>query len=482
MDGSGVSRRALGALAVGGAAAGLAGCAGPKGGDVKPKSRDFPKDFVWGTASAAFQTEGSPTADGRGPSVWDVFQDQPGKIIDGSDAKVATDSYRRWAEDVDLVAGAGMGAYRFSISWSRVLPTGAGAVAQAGIDHYSRLVDRLLEKGVTPYATLFHWDLPQAIQDRGGWAARDSARAFADYAALIGERLGDRLKKIIVLNEPAVHTVFGHVTGEHAPGFKDVALLGPVTHHMNLAQGMAIQALRAAHGDLSIGTTLALQPCRPAGGGLAFWNRLASDGLDALWNRAWLDPLLKGEYPDQMDEFLGDRVRSEDLSTIRQRVDFMGVNYYAPAYMRLAPLSPGRIKPADPPRGVELDAFGRHVDPSGLLEVLARLRTEYGNPPVFVTENGCSDPFGDGRAIQADTFRIAFLRRHLQAVKAAMEAGSPVKGFFAWCLVDNWEWALGYRSKFGLVSHDRTSGERKPKASYGWYSGLARSGVLPTAP
>ncbi|MFT4252197.1 MAG: family 1 glycosylhydrolase, partial [Caulobacter sp.] len=255
-----------------------------------------------------------------------------------------------------------------------------------------------------------------------------------------------------------------------------------VTHHMNLAQGMAIQALRAARSDFSIGTTLALQPCRPAGGGLAFWNRLASDGLDALWNRAWLDPLLKGEYPDAMNEFLGDRVRAGDLATIRQKVDFMGVNYYAPAYMRLAPMSPGRIAPAAPPKGAELDAFGRHVDPSGLAEVLARLRNEYGNPPVFVTENGCSDPFGDGPGIQADTFRIAFLRRHLQAVKAAMEAGSPVKGFFAWCLIDNWEWALGYRSKFGLVTHDRATGVRTPKASYAWYAALARSGVLPTAP
>lgn len=282
----GVSRRALGALALGGAGFGLSGCGGAPGGEVRPKGRAFPSDFVWGAACAAFQTEGALDADGRGPSVWDLFQDQPGRIEDGSTAKVATDSYRRWREDVDLAAGAGLKAYRFSLSWSRVLPTGVGARAQAGIDHYARLVDGLLEKGVTPYATLFHWDLPQALQEKGGWTSRDTAKAFGDYAGLIGQALGDRLKSIIVLNEPAVHAVFGHVTGEHAPGLKDANWLGPVVHHMNLGQGLAIQALRAARTDLSIGTTLALQPCRPAGGGAAFWNRLASDGLDALWNKA----------------------------------------------------------------------------------------------------------------------------------------------------------------------------------------------------
>ena len=473
----------LGGGALGGAALGLSGCESKPDTELHPKSRQFPQDFVWGVASAAFQTEGAQTADGRGPSVWDGFEKLPGKVIDSSDASVATDSYRRYAEDIDLIAAAGLDAYRFSISWSRILPSGEGPINPAGLDHYSRMVDALLAKGVTPYATLFHWDLPQGLQDKGGWTNRDTALRFADYAAALIDRLGDRLKRYIILNEAAVHTVFGHVTGEHAPGLKNADLLGPVIHHMNLCQGLAVQALRAGSTDLSIGTTMALQPCRPAGGSWALWNRLASDGLDGLWNRAWLDPLFKGAYPRVMDDFLkGGVVRDGDLATIRQKVDFLGVNYYAPAYVRLDLNAPGKISPTPPPRGAELDAFGRHIDPSGLYEVLEMVRRDYGNPPVLITENGCSDPFGKGPAMIDDEFRIGYLRRHLEAVLAAREAGSPIGGYFAWTLLDNFEWALGYTSKFGLVAHDRATGVRTPKASYEWFKALAASGSLPPKP
>jgi beta-glucosidase len=477
----GISRRTLGALAVGGAAAaGLSGCdrAGPT--EATVKSRQFPNDFIWGVATAAFQTEGSPTADGRGPTIWDTFEKQPGRIKDGSNADVATDSYRRYGEDIDLIAGAGLKAFRFSMAWSRVLPTGAGTVNAAGLDHYERLVDACLAKGITPYATLFHWDLPQALQDKGGWSARDTAKSFADYAAAVAGRMGDRLKHFITLNEPAVHTVFGHVLGEHAPGLKDIALLGPTTHHMNLGQGLAIQALRAVHGGLKIGTTQALQPCRPAGGAAAFWNRPASSGLDALWNRAWLDPLLKGTYPALMDDFLKGHVRDGDLKVIQQPIDFLGVNYYAPAYVKLDLASPSHIAPSPPPKGAELDAFGRQIDPSGLGEVLKMVRDDYGNPPVLITENGCSDPFGGGPAVIDDGFRSQYLRRHLEAVKSAMESGSRIGGYFTWTLIDNWEWDIGYTSKFGLVAMDRATGVRTPKASYAWFKKVATTRVLPT--
>jgi beta-glucosidase len=485
MERSGVSRRTLGALALGGAAMGLAGCEGGHDTDLKPKSRQFPKDFVWGVATAAFQTEGSQEADGRGPSVWDLFEKVPGHVKDKSNATVATDSYRRFQDDVDLIAGAGLDAYRFSISWSRVLPTGQGAVNVAGLDHYSRLVDALLAKGVTPYATLFHWDLPQGLQgplgkEGGGWANRDTALRFADYAHAVVDKLGDRLKHYIILNEAAVHAVFGHVLGEHAPGLKDINLLGKVVHHMNLGQGLAMQALRTAQSDLQVGTTMALQPCRPAGG--LFWNRLASDGLDALWNKAWLDPLFKGTYPKDMDDLLKGVVQDGDLKTVRQPVDFLGVNYYAPAYVRLDLNSPSKIAPANPPKGAELDAFGRHIDPSGLFEMLDRVRREYGAPRMMVTENGCSDPFGGGPAILDDEFRISYLRRHLEAVLAAREAGCDVGGYFEWTLIDNFEWDLGYTSKFGLVAMDRTTGVRTPKASYQWFKALAESGLLPLKP
>jgi beta-glucosidase len=251
---------------------------------------------------------------------------------------------------------------------------------------------------------------------------------------------------------------------------------------MNLGQGLAIQALRAAHGDLKIGTTLALQPCRPAGGAAAFWNRPAASGLDALWNRAWLDPLLKGRYPSLMDEFLKGHVHDGDLATIRQPIDFLGVNYYAPAYVKLDLASPSHIAQGAPPKDAELDAFGRQIDPSGLAQVLELVRREYGNPPVLITENGCSDPFGDGPAVLDDVFRARYLRRHLEAVKAAMEAGSRIGGYFAWTLIDNWEWDIGYTSKFGLVAMDRATGVRTPKASYAWFKTLAESGTLPLTP
>jgi len=477
MERSGVNRRALGALALGGAAMGLVGCEGGHETDLKPRNRQFPKDFVWGVATAAFQTEGSQAADGRGPSVWDLFEKVPGHVKDKSDATVATDSYRRFQDDVDLIAGAGLDAYRFSISWSRVLPTGQGAVNPAGLDHYSKLVDALLAKGITPYATLFHWDLPQGLQGMGGWASRDTALRFADYAHTVVEKLGDRLKNYIILNEAAVHAVFGHVLGEHAPGLKDINLLGKVIHHMNLGQGLAMQALRAGATGLQVGTTMALQPCRPAGG--LPWNRLASDGLDALWNRAWLDPLFKGTYPKDLDDLLRGVVLDGDLKTVRQPVDFLGVNYYAPAYVRLDLSAPSKIAQAHPPKGAELDAFGRHIDPSGLYEILDRVRREYGAPKMMVTENGCSDPFGTGPAILKDQFRISYLRRHLEAVLAAREAGCDVRGYFEWTLIDNFEWDLGYTSKFGLVAMDRTTGVRTPKASYRWFKALAGNGLLP---
>lgn len=483
MERSGVSRRALGALALGGAlggtAMGLSGCEGGHETDLKPKSRRFPKEFIWGVATAAFQTEGGQTAEGRGPSVWDGFEKVRGHVRDGADATVATDSYNRFQDDVDLIAGANLKAYRFSISWSRILPTGEGVVNAAGLDHYSKLVDALLAKGIAPYATLFHWDLPQGLQDKGGWAARDTALRLADYAHAVVDKLGDRLKNYIILNEAAVHAVFGHVLGEHAPGLKDIDQLGKVIHHMNLGQGLAMQALRARHGDLQVGTTIALQPCRPAGGSWAIWNRLASDGLDALWNRAWLDPLFKGTYPKDMDDLLKGVVLDGDLKTVRQPVDFLGVNYYAPAYVRLDLNAPSKIAPANPPKGAELDAFGRHIDPSGLFEILDRVRREYGAPRMLVTENGCSDPFGNGPAILKDDFRISYLRRHLEAVLAAREAGCDVGGYFEWTLIDNFEWDLGYTSKFGLVAMDRATGVRTPKASYAWFKALAQTGLLP---
>lgn len=434
---------------------------------------------MWGVASAAFQTEGSLDADGRGRSVWDVFPRT--RIADRSDASVACDSYRRFAEDAALIADAGLKAYRFSIAWPRIVPDGVGAVNEAGLDHYARVVDSLLERGIEPYATLFHWDLPQALQEQGGWAARETAHRFAEYAQIVVERLGDRLKHIVALNEAAVHAVLGHVIGIHAPGLTGVSNLGAVIHHQNLAQGLAIEAMRAARGDLTIGTTMALTPSRGAGGWLAPLHRLAARGFDEMWNGGFLDPALRGSYPKTALGLVDGVMRDGDLATIRQPLDFLGVNYYSPIYIRFDARSPSRVAPCEPPAGVERDAFNRHVDPSGLYEVLTRLRESYGNPRVLITENGCSDPFSEGPAVLDDQFRIDYLRRHLEAVKSAMEAGSNIGGYFHWTLIDNWEWAEGYRSKFGLIAMDRTTGARTPKASYAWFKALAESGELTAA-
>jgi beta-glucosidase len=480
----GVTRRQL---AAGAGAAALAGCA--RSGDMfmpAPRDRQFSPDFLWGVASSAFQIEGALDADGRGRSIWDVFPRE--RIHDASDAATANDSYRRYAEDIALIADAGLKAYRFSIAWPRIAPTGEnieplipagwGGYNQAGVDYYARLVDALLARGVTPYATLFHWDLPLQLQERGGWTSRDTAQRFADYASVVCETLGDRLKHIVVLNEAAVHAVLGHVTGDHAPGLRDADQLGAVIHHQNLAQGMAIQAMRAGRSDLTIGTTMALMPSRPQRAALPWLNELAAKGFDEVWNGAFLDPLFKGSYPGAAADMVKSVVQNGDLAITRQPVDFLGVNYYAPSYMRFNANAPSFIEAGDPPDGVERDAFNRHVDPSGLYEVLSRVRTGYGNPRVLITENGCSDPFSDGPADLADDFRIDYIRRHLEAVKSAMEAGSNIGGYFHWTLVDNWEWAEGYRSKFGLIAQDRTTGVRTPKQSHQWFSALARSGVL----
>jgi beta-glucosidase len=443
------------------------------------QSRQFPTDFIWGAASSAFQIEGALNEDGRGASIWDVFPREA--VADGSDGSAANDSYHRYGEDVALIADAGLKAYRFSIAWPRIVPDGAGAVNQAGVDYYARLVDAVLARGVTPYATLFHWDLPLALQQQGGWENRQTAERFRDYAVLVAERLGDRLKHFVVMNEAAVHAVVGHVLALHAPKLTGAARLGPVIHHLNLAQGLAIRDMRAARSDLRIGTTMALMPSRPKAGAFDMLDRLAADGFDKLWNGAFLDPLLKGSYPKVARGLIGPALRSGDIDLTKQPIDFLGVNYYAPAYMRFDASRPSFIAPADPPRGAERDAFGRHVDPGGLYETLMRVKHDYGNPRVLITENGCSDAFSDGPAVIQDDFRISYVRRHLEAVKAAMEAGADIGGYFHWTLVDNWEWAEGYRSKFGLVAQDRESGARTKKASYAWFGALARSGLLDQA-
>ena len=474
-----ITRRAL--LTVGAAAAlGLDGCHFRSVADIQPRSRQFPANFAWGASTSSYQTEGSLDADGRGPSIWDSFSRDGAHIQDHSTAAIATNSYNRFADDVLLIAGAGLKAYRFSIAWPRIQATGAGPANPKGLDFYNRLIDAQLAAGVEPYATLFHWDMPQALQDRGGWLRRDMSERFADYAAIVADRLGDRLKNFITFNETAVHTVLGHVLGTHAPGLKSSDNLGPVIHHQNLAHGLATQALRAARGDLKIGASFALTPARPSGG--LIWNRLVSNRFGEIWNGMSLEPLLKGAYPKSTLSLLTKVLMEGDLKITRQPLDFVGVNYYSPAYVGFDLTSAAHIGPGKPPQGAELDAFQREIDPSGLAEVLGWLRKDYGNPRVIITESGVSDPISStAAAIQSDVFRIRYLRRHLEAVLSAMEAGSPIDGYFVWSILDNWEWDKGFSSKFGLVSQAGPGGARRPKASYAWFKALAQSGSLPAA-
>ncbi|MEW9533483.1 GH1 family beta-glucosidase [Microbispora sp. NPDC049125] len=420
--------------------------------------------FLWGTATASYQIEGAVHEGGRGPSIWDTFSHEPGRVRDGHTGDVACDHYHRWPEDVALISGAGLNAYRFSVAWPRVQPSGRGPANQAGLDFYDRLVDALCDIGVVPVPTLFHWDLPQALEDEGGWMNRDTAAYFADYAALVAERLADRVGTWITLNEPFVHMTFGYGLGVHAPGrtlFLDAL---PVAHHQLLGHGLAVRALRAA-GARTVLITNNCTPVWPASDSPE--DLAAAAAYDALHNRLFNDPVLLGTYPDMSAYGLEDWgfVRDGDLETIAQPLDGLGVNYYNPT--RIAGPGAGGLPFHDAGvTGYPTTAFGWPVVPDGLRELLESLKATYGTalPPVYVTENGCSYDGID------DQERITYLNGHIEAMRRAR--GVDVRGYFVWSLLDNFEWAEGYHQRFGLVHVDFETQERTPKASYHWLKGM----------
>lgn len=435
----------------------------------------FPADFTWGVATSAFQIEGALAEDGRGPSVWDGFCARPGAIATGEDASVACDHYHRQREDVALLAGLGVNAYRFSIAWSRIQPAGRGAPNPAGLDFYARLVDALLKQGVAPTPTLYHWDLPQALQDAGGWHNRDTCARFVDYVQLVAQRLGDRVPCWITLNETFEHAVLGHALGVHAPGEAHGLAIFDVVHHLLLAHGMAVQALRAATpAGTRIGIAQSMQHARPATRRLR--DRLAAWMLDTVHNHMHTDPLLLGRYPRGLHLLRQDRaaLRAGDLAQIAQPLDFLGVNFYNPQYVRAAS-GAVPLAEAESPAGFERTAMGWPVDPIGLREVLQGLRRRYGAklPPIMITENGAAFPdvvAADGSI--DDPRRIDYIRRHLDVLRQALDEGIDVRGYYVWSLLDNFEWAEGYRPRFGLVHVDYASQRRTPKASYHWYREL----------
>lgn len=424
----------------------------------------FPSDFLWGVSTSAHQIEGA--ADEREPSVWDAFSAEPGRIKDGSTAALACDHYHRYPEDVALLADLGVNAYRFSISWPRVNSPG-------GLDFYDRLVDELSGAGVRPVPTLFHWDLPTTLD----WLERDTAARFAEYVSVVAERLGDRVKKWITLNEPAEHTLFGHALGAHAPGKRLMFDALPAAHHQLLAHGLAVQALRAA-GAADIGIANSHGPTWPASQEQA--DLEAADFYDLLLNRLFADPVLLGAYPEGIGELMPGDVAA-DLKVIGEPLDFYGVNFYAPTRVG-APQGEdiefgGLTIPAELPfsvreiEGVPVTDFGWPVVPEALTEVLTAFHERYGDrlPPVVITENGCSYEGVDDQA------RIAYLDGHLRALHKAVEAGVDVRGYFVWSLMDNFEWAEGYARRFGLVHVDFETLARTPKASYGWYRDVLKA-------
>ena len=442
----------------------------------------FPRDFSWGTATSAYQIEGAVSEGGRGESIWDRFAHTFGKTKNGEHGDVACDHYHRSADDVGLMRQLGVNAYRFSIAWPRIMPRGSGAVNKAGIDFYSRLVDTLLEAGVTPFATLFHWDLPQALQVRGGFASRDITGWFADYAGVVADKLGDRLKHFITLNEPQVFAVYGHVTGEHAPGLTDFGVYAKVAHHLGLAHGRAVEAIRAARSDAGIGTALQLVPMHPVNDSEA--DHAAAARLDAFFNRFYLDSILHGRYPDEVLPLmhdLGMPVQEGDMQVIAQPLDFIGLNNYTRAFVRATPELPGlgaALVDNHRVRGATYTEMGWEVYPEGIYEWLTRLRRDYGNPVVYVTENGGAFPDELTHAGKVhDDDRVDLLRGYLGQVHRAMQDGAKVRGYFVWSLLDNFEWTFGYGKRFGLVHVDFATQQRTLKDSARFYREVIRSGL-----
>jgi beta-glucosidase len=440
--------------------------------------RQFPNGFLWGTATAAYQIEGAHDADGKGPSIWDTFAHTPGKIERGDVGDVACDHYHRYRGDVALMADLGLTAYRFSIGWPRVLPTGTGTANAHGLDFYSRLVDALLERQITPFITLYHWDLPQALQDRGGWGNRDIAAWFGEYAALVGRHLGDRVKHWITFNEPFAFIVIGHVFGIHAPGLTDPALAFQSSHHMNLAHGEAVRALRAAVPGSRVGITQVSMPAYPASDSEA--DLAATQRYDGFINRWYWEPPLLGRYPADVLERLGPiapRIESGDLERLSPPIDFFGHNSYSRAVVRDDPDS-ALVGAVQVPTRNPKTAMGWEIYPDHLYDALLRITRDYGAPDIYVTENGAAfaDEVVDGRV--DDPQRREYLRTHLDACHRAIQDGVKLRGYFCWSLLDNFEWTFGYGKRFGIIYTDYPTQRRIVKASGRFFGEVARANAL----
>jgi beta-glucosidase len=436
---------------------------------------EFPKEFLWSAATASYQIEGAWNEDGKGESIWDRFSHTPGKVVNGDTGDVACDHYHRWADDIKLMREIGLKGYRFSISWPRVLPTGRGKFNPVGLEFYDRLVDDLLAAGIRPFVTLYHWDLPQALQEIGGWGNRDVAYWFADYATLVGRRLGDRVKHWITHNEPWVVAFLGYLMGHHAPGLTDPRLALQSSHHLLLSHGEAARALwDAGDEETQVGITLNLSPIHPASESEA--DQAAARRQDGFLNRWFLDPLFRGAYPPDMLELYGDQalqVAPGDMTRIHIPIDFLGVNYYTRSVVKDDPkadfLRTAQVKVEGP----EYTEMGWEVYPQGLYELLTRIQNDYDPPALYITENGCA--FDDKVSAEGrvdDERREAYLREHFIQAHRAIQDGVRLYGYFVWSLMDNFEWAWGYTRRFGITYVDYPTQRRILKRSGHWYSNV----------
>ena len=457
----------------------------------------FPDSFLWGAATAAYQIEGAARLGGRKDSIWDTFCRVPGAVADGHNGDVACDHYHRSAQDVALMKSLHLKAYRFSVSWARCMPDGRTPNPE-GIAFYSRLVDELLAAGITPWLTLYHWDLPQALEEEGGWANRETARLFAAYAAVMHEALGDRVRIWTTLNEPWCSAFLGYAAGVHAPGRQEPAAALAAAHHLLLGHGLAVAELRRRDPGVSLGITLNLTVADPADPDSAN-DRDAARRIDGLHNRIFLDPLFRGEYPaDVLDDVAGlgfdTVVQDGDMAVISAPLDLLGVNYYQGEALTKAASGAGRPA-ASPfvaadgvhsvPRGLPVTGMGWEVQPEGLFRLLVRLQHEYTGPagiPIYITENGAAYPdVPNASGFVDDQKRLSYFDAHLRAVREAIDAGADVRGYLAWSLLDNFEWAYGYHQRFGLVRVDYETLERIPKASGLWYAKVAASNAVPAS-
>jgi beta-glucosidase len=461
--------------------------------------RSFPPGFLWGTATASYQIEGAVDVDGRGPSIWDTYSHRAGEVWNGDTGDIACDHYHRMDEDLDLMKKLGVGSYRFSVAWPRVQPDGKGPANQAGLDFYRRLVDGLLARDIEPTLTLYHWDLPQPLEDGGGWCARDTSERFGEYVDIVARALGDSVERWITLNEPWCSAWLGYGAGRHAPGIKDIGMAIAATHHLLLAHGTAVPIVRSAIPGAKVGLTVNLGVSRP--GTTHELDVAAARRADGNLNRLFLDPVFQGRYPEDMVEHYRDSspgfsvVRDGDMEVISQPLDFLGVNYYFPGTI----MDSTRVKEAraagygvpigeqfpdlrvlslETP-GTDTTSMGWEVDASGLTELLVRVKSDYTELPIYITENGAAfDDYVDPNGHVLDNDRVSYLEEHISAVHDAIGAGVNVQGYFVWSLLDNFEWAYGYSRRFGIVWVDFPTGTRLPKASFSWYANTVRHNGL----